>query len=205
MRVTRQTQLETRRRLLEAAHGLFGEVGFSAATTREVARRAGVAAGTLFNYFPGKEALGAALLAEASAAAEAEFDATRRPGESLEETLFAWVAILLRHLAPYRTWAPEVLEAGSSLLRAPGESSGDSPAAEGERFRVRHLERVQAWLAAQGRASELPLDLHLYWTLVLGVLGYWAQDATHHQEATLALLDRSMGLFARGLAEDGRS
>src|SRR5688572_9774278 len=165
MRVTRTTQLETRKRLLEAAKTVFGKAGFGAATTREIARRAGVAAGTLFNYFPDKEALGAALLARASAAAEAEFDAARREGETLEETLFAWVAILLRHLAPFRAWAPEVLEAGAGLLRA----SGAAPAAEGERFRTMHLERVQTWLAEAGRTRELPIDLHLYWTLFLGV------------------------------------
>ncbi len=199
MRVTRTTQLETRRRLLDAARAVFGEAGFGAATTREISRRAGVAAGTLFNYFPGKEALGAALLARAGEAAEAEFDATRREGETLEETLFAWVAILLRHLAPFRPWAPEVLEAGAGLL------PGAAPAAEGERFRAMHLERVQTWLADAGRTRELPIDLHLYWTLFLGVVGFWSADDSRNQEATLALLDRSMGLFARGLTEDGRT
>ncbi len=201
MRVTRETQVETRRRLLEAAREEFGAAGFAAATTRDIARRAGVAAGTLFNYFPGKEALGAALLLEACAAAETEFDSKRREGESLEEVLFAWVAILLRHLAPFRSWAPAVLEAGSELLRSPS----DTAAAEGERFRTLHLERVQAWLAEHGRTSELPIDLHLYWTLFLGVVEFWSADSSHNQEATLALLDRSMGLFARGLTEDRRS
>jgi hypothetical protein len=84
-------------------------------------------------------------------------------------------------------------------------SAGNAPAAEGERFRTAHLERVEAWLAEQGRASELPLDLHLYWTLFLGVVQFWSADSTHNQEATLALLDRSMALFARGLQEDARS
>jgi AcrR family transcriptional regulator len=201
MRVTRETRIQTRRRLLDAARHEFGAASFASATTRDIARRAGVAAGTLFNYFPGKEALGAALLVEASEAAEAEFDATRRAGEPLEETLFAWVAILLRHLSPFRSWAPEVLEAGSGLLPSPGSAT----AAEGERFRTLHLERVQTWLAEQGRTRELPIDLHLYWTLFLGVVGFWSADTSRNQEATLALLDRSMGLFARGLTEDRRS
>ncbi len=200
MRVTRETQLETRRRLLEAARELFREAGFGAATTRAVARRAGVAAGTLFNYFPGKEALGAALVAEAAEQAEAEFDAQREGrahDEPLEEKLFAWVAILLRHLAPCRAWAAEVVEAGGGLLGTAGAAPG-----EGERFRVRHLERVQAWLVGAGRSRELALDLHLYWTLFLGVLGFWSSDESEHREATLALLDRSMGLFARGLSDE---
>ena len=45
---------ETRRRITEAAHRLFGERGFQAVTVVEVARAAEVAEATLFNYFPGK-------------------------------------------------------------------------------------------------------------------------------------------------------
>ena len=198
MRVSRQTRLETRQRLLDVAQALFSEVGYGAATTREVARRAGVASGTLFNYFPSKEALGTALLSRAVDAAEAEFDATRPAAEALEERLFAWVAIQLRHLEPCRAWVAEVLDAGASLLRSSAAEGG----AEAERFRVHHLERVSEWLAAAGLARESALDLHLYWTLYLGVLDFWSRDASHNQEATLALLDRSMGLFVRGLAED---
>lgn len=198
MRVTRQTQQETRRRLMAEAQTLFSEVGFAAATTREVARRAGVATGTLFNYFPSKEALGAALLGRAAEAAEAEFDAARREGETLEETLFAWIAIQLRHLEPCRAWVAEVVDAGTSLLRSPASGGGE----EAERFRVTQLERVAGWLTANGREREHAIDLHLYWTLYLGVLSFWTRDGSHNQEATLALLDRSMGLFARGLTED---
>jgi AcrR family transcriptional regulator len=198
MRVTRQTQQETRRRLLEEAQTLFSEVGFAAATTREVARRARVAAGTLFNYFASKEALGAALLGRAAEAAEAEFETARREGEPLEETLFAWIAIQLRHLEPCRAWVSEVLDAGTSLLRSSAGEGGE----EAERFRVHQLERISGWLAARGLERESAVDLHLYWTLYLGVLSFWTRDGSHNQEATLALLDRSMGLFVRGLAED---
>jgi len=196
MRVTRKTQMETRRRLLEAAQGLFSDVGFGRATTREVARRAHVAAGTLFNYFPSKEALGMALLARAVEAAEGEFDRSRRGEEPLEETLFGWIAIQLRHLAPYRAWVAEVLDAGASLLRSSKGAEG-----EAERFRVRHLERVVGWLAETGWTESSPIDLHLYWTLYLGVLDFWTRDDSHNQEATLALLDRSIRLFTRGLDE----
>ena len=48
---------ETRRRIAEAAHRLFGERGFQAVTVVEVARAAEVAEATLFNYFPTKEDL----------------------------------------------------------------------------------------------------------------------------------------------------
>lgn len=196
MRVTPETQARTRQKLLEAARALFVEDGYAEATTRAIARRAGVATGTLFNYFASKEALGAALLGAAAAEAEAEFDEQERPDEEFEARLFGYVAIQLRHLAPYRSWVAEVLDSGASLLRS---SAPDGAAGEG--FRLRHLERVAHWLREEAPERESLIDLHLYWTLYLGVLQFWARDDSHNQEATLALLDRSMGLFVRGLDE----
>lgn len=48
---------DKRRRILAAARALFVEKGFDAATTREIASRAGVGAGTLFTYARDKREL----------------------------------------------------------------------------------------------------------------------------------------------------
>jgi AcrR family transcriptional regulator len=45
------------RRIDQAARALFAEHGYDATTTRAIARRAKIAAGTLFVYFPGKREL----------------------------------------------------------------------------------------------------------------------------------------------------
>ena len=47
----------TRDRILEAALACFSELGFEGATTREIARRAGVNLGLINYYFEGKEQL----------------------------------------------------------------------------------------------------------------------------------------------------
>lgn len=46
---------EKEKTILEAAVKVINEKGFHAATTREIAREAGVAEGTIFNYFPTKK------------------------------------------------------------------------------------------------------------------------------------------------------
>ena len=56
--------------------------------------------------------------------------------------------------------------------------------------------------AVEAPGSLEPLSLHLYWSLYLGVLSFWARDTSHNQEATLALLDRSIRLFCRALREE---
>lgn len=50
--------------ILDAALAVFAEKGFSAARMEEIAQRAGVTKGTIYLYFPGKEAVFKALLSE---------------------------------------------------------------------------------------------------------------------------------------------
>ncbi len=58
----RPTQDERRAAILAAALDVFSENGFAAARLDDVAQKAGVAKGTLYLYFPDKEALFEALL-----------------------------------------------------------------------------------------------------------------------------------------------
>jgi AcrR family transcriptional regulator len=53
---------ETREELLDAAAELFSQVGYSGATTREIARAVGIRQPTLFHYFSSKRDLFAELL-----------------------------------------------------------------------------------------------------------------------------------------------
>lgn len=59
-----QTKRENRTRILDAARDVFAEMGYGAATVRDVIRRTGLAAGTFYNYFPDKESVFRALLDE---------------------------------------------------------------------------------------------------------------------------------------------
>ncbi|MGH7593555.1 MAG: TetR/AcrR family transcriptional regulator [Gemmatimonadales bacterium] len=51
------TEVTTRDRLLEAARELFTTTGYHATTTPMLAKRAGVAEGTIYRHFPSKHAL----------------------------------------------------------------------------------------------------------------------------------------------------
>lgn len=55
--VNEEKRLERRKRILEEAVVLFAESGYSNTTTALIAKKAGVTSGTIFQYFPNKEAL----------------------------------------------------------------------------------------------------------------------------------------------------
>jgi len=198
MRVTAETKTATRQRILDAAEQQFARSGFEAATTRDIARAAEIAAGTLFNYFPTKESIALCLVSEACAEAARQFEAgtSREPREplSLEEELFAYVAAGLRKLKPFRKYLPAVLE--TSLSPLVSERSNGTPP-----FRTAHLEIVSQILSRHGQQEALStVALHLYWTLYTGVLAFWSKDASPRQEDTLALLDQSLAMFVGWLA-----
>ncbi len=194
MRVSFQTKVDTRKRILEVAAWLFAKDGWENATTRSIAVEAGIATGTLFNYFPTKEAIAATLISQELAEAKEEFSARRRGEESLEEDLFSFIWTGLRQLKPSRKFLASAVEAVlSPLARFSPEHPGDS-------IRTEHLEAVEQLIVGHGVAGPLPaVTMQLYWTLYLGVLAYWAADASPHEEDTLALLDQSLKLFVASL------
>ncbi|MBN4071922.1 TetR/AcrR family transcriptional regulator [bacterium AH-315-F18] len=198
MRVTKKTKEATRKRILQEARKLFSKKGFDAATTRDLASAADIAAGTLFNYFPSKEAIVLALSRHALDQSQKNFQAMREECETLAETLFAHVSAGLRSLKPFRPYLyPALGWALSPALR--GDAVPDA-----EAIRVDHLEVVEGVLQDYGILDVAgPVALHLYWTLFTGVVAFWAQDDSPHQEDSRALLDHSMAMFARELSTKG--
>jgi AcrR family transcriptional regulator len=197
MRITAQAQAETRERIVQRAQELFVQRGYAATTTRDLARAAGIAAGTLFNYFGSKEALALELFNSALKRGHAGWRTRRHGGEDLAEDLFALIAAELRELEPLRALVGDVLEEALSPLARNRETS------PGEDVRVNELELVAELFhehAVPDGAS--PVSMHLYWTLWYGVLAFYASDDSSAQEDSLAVLDRSMRLFTASLVQE---
>jgi AcrR family transcriptional regulator len=196
MRVTAATKAATRQRILEAARQLFAAKGFEASTTRDIADAAGIASGTLFNYFTTKETILASLAAEALAGAHREPAGDTAAAGPFEEDLFALVMAGLRALRPLRKHLSVLVATALSPLAA-------APAHGGPSLRLAHLEAV-AELAKKHDLGELTsLALQLYWTLYTGLLLFWANDRSPKQEDTLALLDQSLAMFTGWLESEG--
>jgi AcrR family transcriptional regulator len=188
MRVTAKTKAATRRRIVEVSRQLFATRGFEASTTRDIADAAGIASGTLFNYFTTKEAILGSLAFDALGTAQREFEEQDAPVGSFEEALFGLVAAGLRKLKPLRKHLPVLLEASLSPLAA-------APADDDDSLRVEHLEAVTRVAKRHGLGELSGLALQMYWTLYIGLLMFWANDSSPKQENTLALLDTSLAMF----------
>jgi AcrR family transcriptional regulator len=202
MRVTAEKKLETRRRIVECARKLFNDKGFEHTPTRDIAEAAGIAAGTMFNYFPTKEALAMTIVEEALGEAATEFESRLRGDETLDEALFAHVAIGLRHLAPHRNYVGEVLETALSPF------AREAVCEQAQQLRINHLETVRDLISSRGSPTTRPpsaVTMHLYWTLYLGVLSFWAADESPNREDTLVVLDQSMRLFVGSLSSEPKN
>ncbi|KOU00661.1 TetR family transcriptional regulator [Streptomyces sp. NRRL F-5755] len=119
----RQARAEaTRQRILTAAAHVFAEYGYAAGTTNRIAARARVSIGSLYQYYPNKDAILAELLIrhlDAGAAAVGERLDGQLP-DSLEETIRLFVRTsvdshlddpqLLRVMAEQGPRTPELLD-----------------------------------------------------------------------------------------------
>jgi len=198
MRVSAETKAATRERILTVAKRLLAQKGYEATTTRDIAETAQIASGTLFNYFPTKEAIVASLASDAVAEALTSSNGHSSDAVTLEEDLFAVVAGGLRKLKPLRKHLPALLETSLSPLAITAQN-------ETESFRVGHLEAVTALAAKHGHGELSPLALQLYWTLYTGMLVFWANDRSPKQEDTLALIDDSINMFVGWLRSDAKT
>lgn len=80
-----QTKQANRTAILEAARVVFADMGYGAATVRDIVRATELAAGTFYNYFPDKEAVFRALLEESASRVRERTRAGRAGATTLED------------------------------------------------------------------------------------------------------------------------
>jgi AcrR family transcriptional regulator len=158
---TRARLAAVRERIVDGALAQLAEGGYASASVVAVARRAGVATGSVYRHFPSKGDLFAEVFRRAS---QREVDVLRSMtdrGEAVTRRLAAWVeAFVRRALAePVRAYA---------LIAEPVD-----PAVEAERiaFRRAYADLFERALRDGIQAGELPpLDAELTAAAIVGAL-----------------------------------
>jgi AcrR family transcriptional regulator len=79
-----QTKLANRAAILAAARRVFSDMGYGAASVRDIVRGTDLATGTFYNYFPDKETVLRALVDEIAVEARARVRAARTAATTLD-------------------------------------------------------------------------------------------------------------------------
>jgi len=102
-----ENKKKTKQAILAAALRLFAEKGFYHTSTRAISRKAGIAEGTLFNYFETKEDLALYFFEREMDEVIGWFEGNPRMKRAdLPERLFAIVQHSLERLEPYEEFMP---------------------------------------------------------------------------------------------------
>lgn len=193
---------DTRERILDAARQVLLDRGMSRATTREIARAAGVSEGSLYNHFESKEALFLALLKELPGDfVQVVSRLPSRAGEgTVRECLDELAAAALAH---YR----QTLPMGSSILT-------DAALLERHRALLREQgagphrpnQALAAYLRAEQTAGRVRADIdpdtasylllgaclqYVYWTTFMGESSFAPPEESFRREL-VATVDRAL-------------
>jgi len=177
---------DTRDRILAAASRLFSERGFDGTPVAEVLAAAGVRSGSLYHFFPSKEALAEAVLARcAEQRRQSLLDPVEATTADPLERVFALIELWRRGLVAGGAGAadPTGLLAAELGSRRPeigrlAESSGARLAA-----------RIRGWLDAAGPRLPAATDRDELASFVLTVLEGASMES--RAAGSLALFDRA--------------
>ena len=134
----RRSREETRRRILDAAYGLFWRKGFLRVSMDDIAARAGITKRALYQHFRSKDDLMEAALAQSSDLAMQRLGQFRRPANAAEliDTFFADLA----------EWAAKPGWSGGGFSRAVIELA-DMRGHPARAIARKHKTAVERWLA----------------------------------------------------------
>jgi len=189
-RVTKKAAIQ--QRLVTAALALFQSKGFDATTTKAIARKAGVAEGTVFNYFRTKEDIALYFFEqEVEHAIESVQRSPRLRTAPLEEKLFALIQSQFAYLAPYERFI------GTALVEAlrPASKLGFF-SHKAQALRHRYIGFVQELFEESlPKRKFMPVQWWLpdaFWIYYLGALLFWLHDTSSRKQNTLAFLDSTL-------------
>lgn len=185
---------ETGFRILEAALALFRKEGFDTTTMRDIAKKARVATGAAYYYYPSKDAIVMDFYQRSCAEMQPKIEAALQEASGLETRLRQLIQVKLVHFAPNRGVLRALLRNGADP-RHP--LSPFSP--ETKEIRDIDIDWFRRILVDCGMRIPRDLEPHLpgvLWFFQMGVIFFWVIDESQDQARTARLLD----LAARSVA-----
>jgi len=181
---------ETGQRILDSALALFREEGFEKATVRGIARRAGVATGAAYYYYPSKEAIVMDFYRRSCVEMQPRIEAALDGVKGLENRLRELIRAKLSYFAPNR----EVLRA---LLRNGADPRHPLSPFSAETKEIRDADIAWFGHILTGCGIRIPRDLEpelpgVLWLFQMGILFFWVIDDSTGQARTAQLLETAV-------------
>lgn len=178
---------QTRLKILEAALELFRNEGFDSATMRDIARKANVATGAAYYYYPSKDAIVMDFYERACMAMQPKLATALDGARGLEQRLREIIRIKLEHFAPDRI----VLRA---LLRNGADPQHPLSPFSAETKEIRQIDIGWFRRALVDCGTRIPRDLEpdlpgLLWFFQMGVIFFWVVDDSPQQARSGKLLN----------------
>ena len=198
IRVRDEARALYRKAILDAAEAVFAEKGVHVARVQDIAARAGLSVGAIYNYFEQKEDVLIALLAERVGDLVERFEAKAEDPAGFEDGLIARVARFLGYTDEHRAFFQVATEQG---LLGPGSTSAEAVVGGKSLPNKAMFEKAVETLVAEGIAKGHLvgepdfLVLHLRHTLKSASLWRRAHDEVSHTEAA----EMAVGAFLGGV------
>ena len=178
---------ETGLRILDSALALFREEGFDTATMREIAKRAGVATGAAYYYYPSKDAIVMDFYRRSCAEMQPRIEAALENASGLEARLRELIQVKLEKFAANRSVLRALLRNGADPRHPLSPFS-----AETREIRDIDIGWFRRILVDCGIRVPRDLEPHLpgvLWFFQMGVIFFWVIDESPQQTRTTRLLD----------------
>ncbi|HET9952830.1 MAG TPA: TetR/AcrR family transcriptional regulator [Candidatus Eisenbacteria bacterium] len=181
--VRARLRLETHAAILDAAESVLAAEGLSGGRMEQIAERAGVAVGTMYNYFKCREALLQTLLESRRHDLFRRLDeALLAAGPSFQDQLHVFVDTTLGHVIAHRPLFALLVQEENAPIRArilppPGERTFDLLTAKAEAIVALGLE--QGLLRRQGAESWPLLLVSILRTMIVHELSSPARSEPH--------------------------
>lgn len=190
---------QTRALILETALELFRERGYEETTMRAIAERAGVALGSAYYYFSGKEQLIQAFYGRTHQEHLVEAEVVLRTEHTLRDRLRGVMEAKLRTIEPYHRFA------GILFRTAADPESPLNPFSQESLPARQEATDLFAEVVRGAENRKLPRDLaaelpDLLWTYHMGIVLFWIHDRSPGHVRTWRLMERTVELVDRLIA-----
>jgi AcrR family transcriptional regulator len=178
---------ETGRRILDAALELFRQEGFDITTMRDIARKAGVATGAAYYYYPSKDAIVMDFYQRSCTEMQPKIEAAVAHASGLESRLRESIRAKLAHFAPNRGVLRALLRNGADPKHPLSPFSPQT-----KEIRDIDLAWFRRILVDCGMRIPRDLEPHLpgvLWFFQMGVIFFWVIDESAEQARTARLLE----------------